>query len=178
MLRNHRYGMLVIGLLGMLIGTAAMAQYAIPATVFSGGASIMSGTSYGIKGSVGQGLIGVSSSASYADSAGFWYVTGRATPAAAGDLPPTLPQSFSLEQNYPNPFNPTTEIRFVVPNSARVTIKVFNVAGQLVETLANGQFSAGEHSVNWNADRHASGIYLIRMSAPGFSQIRRAVLLK
>jgi hypothetical protein len=178
MLRNRHTRMLMLALVGMIFTSSAMAQYAIPASVVSGGASNMSGTAYGIVGTVGQPIIGMASGTAYADSQGFWYTAGHASPEAVGDRPAQLPMRFSLEQNYPNPFNPTTQIRFEVPNLSHVTIKVFNINGQLVETLANQEFSIGEHVINWNADRHASGLYLIRMSAPGFTDIRRAVLLK
>jgi len=177
MLRNNHNKLLMIVLVALTLSSAAMAQYAIPSSVMSGGASNMGNSSYHISGSVGQPLVGVSTNSSYATSEGFWFTTS-AFASAAGDLPPVLPRSFSLEQNYPNPFNPTTEIRFVVPNASRVTIKVFNIDGQIVETLADQDFSVGEHAITWSADKHASGLYLIRMSAPGFSEIRRAVLLK
>jgi hypothetical protein len=178
MLCNRHRSLLGVVLLALMLSSVAMAQYAISSSVISGGGSNMSGTSYGIKGSVGQAFTGASSNASYADSAGFWYTTGHASTAAVGDRQASLPGSFSLMQNYPNPFNPTTEIRFEVPNLSHVTIKVFNIEGQLVETLADQEFNAGAHAINWNADRHASGLYLIRMTAPAFSEIRRAVLLK
>jgi len=170
--------LLIAALAGMLVATAAMAQYAIPASVIGGGGSNMSGTSYAIVGTIGQPFIGVANNASYADSNGFWYASSRATLAVTNVPGSLIPKTFSLEQNYPNPFNPTTEIRFAVPNTARVTIKVFNIDGQLVETLADQEFNAGDHSISWSADRYASGLYLIRMSAPNFSEIRRAVLLK
>lgn len=178
MLRNIHKGLLAPIWFGMMLGSTAMAQYAIPTSVISGGASNMSGTSYAIMGSVGQPVIGAFSNTSYADSAGFWYTAGRASAASVKEAPMTLPKSFSLAQNYPNPFNPTTEIRFEVPRAARVAIKIYNIQGQFVETLADQEFSVGTHSISWSADRHASGLYLISMSAPGFSVVRRALLLK
>ncbi|HEY3296827.1 MAG TPA: T9SS type A sorting domain-containing protein [bacterium] len=179
MLRHTHKGLPLVVLLALMLASAAMAQqYAIPSSAVANGASSMLGASYQIRGTVGQPIISVSTGASYADSAGFWYTTRASAPSAVGDPPPSLPRSFSLRQNYPNPFNPATEIRFEVPSAARVTLKVFNVEGQLVETLADQNFSVGEHAIQWNADKHASGLYLIRMSAPGFTEIRRAVLLK
>jgi hypothetical protein len=94
-----------------------------------------------------------------------------------------LPTSVALAQNYPNPFNPTTTIRFELPATNNVSLSVFNATGQLVRTLANGEFAAGVHQLIWDArddaGMHApSGIYYYRMTTGGFSQTRKLLLLK
>ena len=61
------------------------------------------------------------------------------------------PDTFTLEQNYPNPFNPTTIISFGLPEASEVTVRVYNLLGQVVETLADGHYDAGRHSVSFNA---------------------------
>jgi membrane-bound inhibitor of C-type lysozyme len=165
-------------LLTIASATPVMAQYALSSAVVSSGASSMGGVQYQIRGSVGQAVINSTSGAAYADSQGFWYTVGHTGGLAAGDVGRALPGSFALAQNFPNPFNPSTELRFQVPAAARVTIKIFNISGQLVETLADRNFTAGEHALTWNGARYATGIYLVRMTAPGFTEIRRAVLLK
>jgi hypothetical protein len=78
----------------------------------------------------------------------------------------------------PNPFNPTTTISFSLPASGHVSIQVFDVSGRVVAELVNGVRSAGDHSITWNADGLASGIYFYRMRAGAFTQTRRMVLLK
>jgi hypothetical protein len=88
------------------------------------------------------------------------------------------PQEFSLSQNYPNPFNPTSNIRFTLPQSAKVTLQVFNITGQLVATLANSKMSAGEHTVQFNASNLASGVYIYRMIAGDFVQTKKMTLIK
>ena len=101
-----------------------------------------------------------------------------------------IPISYALEQNYPNPFNPTTEIRYALPADSRVSIKVFNVAGQEVANLVEGIQSAGYHSTPWDSHtlgnvQAGSGVYFYRLIAtnldkPGaaFEQVRKMVLLK
>jgi hypothetical protein len=81
-----------------------------------------------------------------------------------------LPQAFSLEQNYPNPFNPSTNISFSLPSTSVVTLKVYNLVGQEVATLASGTLAAGNHQLSWSgtdALGHtvASGVYFYRLQA-------------
>jgi len=85
---------------------------------------------------------------------------------------------FKLEQNFPNPFNPTTAIKFSIPVSAKVNIKVFNVLGQEVAVLLNQQLEAGDHSVNFDASGFDSGIYFYRIEAGNFVKINKMTLLK
>jgi len=89
-----------------------------------------------------------------------------------------VPKVYALEQNYPNPFNPTTRIRFQIPQDGQVTLRVYNLLGQEVVTLADGIMEAGYHSVEWNASAVATGVYYYRMEAPGFSEVKKMMLLK
>jgi hypothetical protein len=84
-----------------------------------------------------------------------------------------------LFPNYPNPFNPTTTLQFDLMQQARVTLKVYNVLGQEVVTLIQGEpLSAGVHTVRFDASSYPSGIYIYRLETPGFSAARKMVLLK
>lgn len=76
-----------------------------------------------------------------------------------------IPTDYRLNQNYPNPFNPSTSIEFSLPSSSHVTLEIFNVLGQKVETLVNKDLSAGVHRFTWNALNFASGIYIYRLNA-------------
>ena len=89
-----------------------------------------------------------------------------------------LPGSFSLKQNFPNPFNPTTTINYVLATKSEVNLDVYNTLGQKVRTLVNGQFSAGEHSVHFDANNLASGVYIYRLKAGNFVQTKKLILLK
>lgn len=90
-----------------------------------------------------------------------------------------LVKNYQLLQNYPNPFNPTTTIKFRVPEASKVSLKVYNVLGQLVTTLVDNQVvGVGEHSVNWNATNLASGIYFYELRADNNVQTKKMMLLK
>jgi len=88
----------------------------------------------------------------------------------------TVSDHFSLAQNYPNPFNPTTTIRFNLPKSCMVTLKVFNLLGREIETLISGQRVAGEYQVKWTAEGLTCGIYLYRLTAGDFIETKKLIL--
>jgi hypothetical protein len=91
---------------------------------------------------------------------------------------PTLPNQFSLSNNWPNPFNNSTQISYTLEKASNVTLKVYDMLGRKVATLAQGRNSPGEHSVTWNADRVSSGVYFYRIVAGGFVQTKRMILMK
>ncbi len=88
------------------------------------------------------------------------------------------PREYSLAQNYPNPFNPSTTINFALPKAGRAKVVIYNQLGQQVAVAADENYSAGNHSINFNASGLASGIYYYRISAGGFVQTKKMVLLK
>ncbi len=94
------------------------------------------------------------------------------------EKPVILPEQISLAQNYPNPFNASTRMTFHLPRREHVNLTVFNLRGQAVAELANGELQAGAHSVTWPAEACESGIYFIRLSAPGIRLMQKATLIK
>ena len=88
-----------------------------------------------------------------------------------------IPSEFGLNQNYPNPFNPTTTLSFLLPKTADYQISIYNVSGQLVETLS-GAAEAGIVEIEWDASNMASGVYFYRLKAENFSDTKKMVLLK
>ena len=92
--------------------------------------------------------------------------------------PPGLPERPMLDQNYPNPFNPLTTIRFAVPERGRVRLEVFNMLGQEIVTLVDDVMEAGYHSVECDAARLPSGVYVYRMTAGSVVQSRKMTLLR
>jgi hypothetical protein len=83
-----------------------------------------------------------------------------------------------LHQNYPNPFNPTTTIRYELPKASIVTLSVFDILGREVSVLVNERRDAGSHEVNFCARNLASGVYLCRMQAGDFVQLRKLLLVQ
>ena len=81
----------------------------------------------------------------------------------------TIPEAFALSQNYPNPFNPATTIGYDLPERSEVRLEVFNMLGQRVALLADGQVQPGSYSVVFNASSLSSGTYFARISAHGNS---------
>jgi len=89
-----------------------------------------------------------------------------------------VPVELSLHQNYPNPFNPQTTIKWSMPLSGIVSLEVYNLQGQLVELLINGQLAAGIHEQIWDATAYPSGIYFYRLISNGTTLQRIMLLLK
>ena len=95
------------------------------------------------------------------------------------DSPEERKMNYHLAQNYPNPFNPSTIIQFTVPTDGRTTLKVYNVLGQEVATLFDGEATAGaNHQVQFNGSNLASGIYFSRLQFDGKMQVKKMLLLK
>jgi len=89
-----------------------------------------------------------------------------------------VPHQCELFQNYPNPFNPATTIEFALPQSAFVTLKIYNLLGEEVATLVAEQRAAGIHRLNWDARGLASGVYLYRLEADSFVQTEKLILMR
>jgi hypothetical protein len=94
------------------------------------------------------------------------------------EVPDVLPAAYRLEQNYPNPFNPTTNIRYSIPQSAFVTLTVFDMVGREVATLVNQEQSAGTYVADFDAANLANGTYFYKIQAGNFSETRKMMVLK
>jgi len=91
------------------------------------------------------------------------------------------PEAYTLEQNYPNPFNPVTTIQFTIPDGVtmqQVTLKIYDMLGREVAVLVNELREPGIHSVQWNASRFASGMYMATLTAGGTAYSRKMMLIK
>jgi hypothetical protein len=128
------------------------------------------------------------------DREGNIYVTGsgsndyltlkyRQTPTGIAHEPEQMPVAYALHQNYPNPFNPTTTISFDLPQASYVKLVVLDVLGREVATLVNEQKKAGKYEITFDAKNVAgsslaSGVYLYRVKAGNFSEVKKMVLLR
>ncbi len=88
------------------------------------------------------------------------------------------PRYAELKQNYPNPFNPSTRIPFSLTTSQTVSLKVFDMIGNEITTLATGEYEAGEYVSHWNAEGLSSGIYVVRLQTEQQLLARKMVLMK
>jgi hypothetical protein len=102
----------------------------------------------------------------------------HARPLSVNTYEPSIPGTAELSQNFPNPFNPITTIRYTLPTRSQVTLTVYNVLGQLVATVVNGEQVPGEHSVIFVGTNLASGVYFYRMHAGSFVKTMKAVILR
>jgi len=89
-----------------------------------------------------------------------------------------LPSDYHLKQNYPNPFNQSTILAFDLPERLSVKLNIYTIDGRLAETVVDTEMPAGTHSLLWNADDLASGIYFYKIMTNSFSETRRMLLLK
>ena len=90
----------------------------------------------------------------------------------------TLPLTPLLEQNYPNPFNPTTTIKWQLPESGFVTLKIYDVLGREVSTLVNEELTAGTHETIFNASSFSSGVYFYQLKVNHNVKTKKMILMK
>ncbi len=118
------------------------------------------------------------------DGGTLWIITDMVTPGVANTFVSVekldiIVNQFDLSQNYPNPFNPTTKIRFnVIDNNAKTTLKVYDVLGNLVETLVNESLAKGSYEVTFNASNLSSGVYIYTLANGNNILSKKMTLIK
>ena len=122
-----------------------------------------------------QSIVGESTTSTAECRLGFWETFTDAFVSGVMGLPTYQNQLF---QNSPNPFNPRTTIRFTLDQEARTRIEVYDLRGRRVARLLDETVSAGAHSLVWQPENLASGVYFLRLQAGKFSANSRLVLLK
>ncbi len=106
------------------------------------------------------------------------YSQFSSSPHKSQSLTKHIPSQFSLEQNYPNPFNPSTAIRYALPQSELVTLKVYDMLGKEVKTLVNAYQPAGLYSGKFDGTQLSSGIYVYKIQAGEFTKSKKMLLTK
>jgi hypothetical protein len=91
---------------------------------------------------------------------------------------PAVVKTFELSQNYPNPFNPSTKIIYSLAKTSHVSLKIFNLLGQEIATLVDGNITAGQHEVTFNASRLSSGVYIYTLRTGENVSTKKMTLLK
>ena len=97
---------------------------------------------------------------------------------SAPDAPPPAPSSFALLPAYPNPFNSVTNLTFELPSASRAKVELFDISGRLVQTISDRQYTAGVHTIQFDAGPLPSGLYFARASSGEFHAVQKLVLLK
>ncbi len=113
-----------------------------------------------------------------ADSTSRFLVKISTSTSVAVEPVSNLPREIELDQNYPNPFNPSTTINFAVPEQATVKLEVFDLLGRKVTELLNEAKSAGRYSINFDASRLASGLYIYRLQIGSSILTKKMTLIK
>ena len=89
-----------------------------------------------------------------------------------------IPDEYTLGRAYPNPFNPVTTLSFILPAESEVAISIYNIQGRELVSLVDGNMDAGYHSVVWDANSYASGVYFVNMAAGEFVNTQKLMLIK
>jgi hypothetical protein len=154
-------------------------------SINTGGNVYSSSTNYKLCGSLAQSVAGKDSSGSVQyNYAGFWNPWIRNTASdVKREETANIPEDFSLSQNYPNPFNPSTVIEYSLPQSAHVTIEIYNLLGQKINILVNEDQKVGFYRLDWDGkdkqgNELASGVYFYRIQAGDFVKCKKMTMLK
>ena len=174
---------LVIAML--MTALAASAQVKIVWTSFGSGTSVVLSQKNSVMSILGQPFVGSPSASGISMTSGFGAFTlGKGTPSGVSGTRSGIPSTFTLSQNYPNPFNPSTTIEYGLPSRSSVRLRVFNVLGQIVATLYEGEQTAGYQRVRWDAPV-STGMYVYTIEAAPidhpdrrFVQVKKMMLLK
>jgi len=116
------------------------------------------------------------------NKSGYWYEACDSFKGIITSKPVSVddaaPADFSVAQNSPNPFNPSTTINFSIAEAGNVSVEIYNVAGQKVDTIGNEFRSVGNHSVTWDSSGFSAGVYFYTVKSGEFSRTMKMTLLK
>ncbi len=105
-------------------------------------------------------------------------ILGSSSVSGVEDENYILPEEYVLYQSYPNPFNPSTKIKYSVPKSEVVSLKVYDILGREVAVFLDEYKSAGTYSIDFNASRFASGVYFYQLHSGSFVETKKMILMK
>ncbi|MCD6564651.1 MAG: T9SS type A sorting domain-containing protein, partial [Bacteroidales bacterium] len=100
------------------------------------------------------------------------------TPNSIDLLNNCIPDKYFLYCNFPNPFNPTTSISYDIPEKSNVKITILDISGRVVENLVDKTQEPGHYQISWDASGHPVGVYLYRITAGQFTDVKKCILLK
>ncbi len=178
---------------GQTVGPVMLTNFNLPPGTFTisdlfqdvpAGAPAGEYTFHAFIGRYNQGLIGAMDSFTFTKSGAVaggnvddWTGSGLSLTAVSTQESKALPTDYTLEAVYPNPFNPTATVRVSLPERADLTVRVYNLTGQLVTELAHGQVAAGVHDYVFDGSALASGVYFVKAIVPGQLDATQKVML-
>lgn len=163
---------------GLLLALAALAHGTTMETRVTGnGGAAIGNQNYKLGLTLGQAFTGQLSGATHQMGVGFWYISHSLAVSGVPDGPPAA-FTTRLHQNVPNPFNPSTTIDFTVGRAGTVSLRLYDVQGRVVATLVNEEMSVGLHSLVFQPQGLASGVYLYQLKTADRVETRRLMLLK
>lgn len=177
-------GASALGLIATAGAMPAQAGYTLGWFSINGSGARMSGGNYVLAATIGQPVTGPLGSGVYSMSAGFWAATGGAYTVAVGDPEKEAPPlSFRLHAPAPNPLFDRTLVTFDLPREGDVTLRLYNVGGRLVRTLASGALPAGQHQRLWDGTDEgghpvAPGIYFVLLEAQAMRTQGKIVVVR
>jgi len=174
-MKHLKMNLVLVLLVNCLFIVHANAQYALPDYAFGNGGGIISGSGNHIAGILGQSAIGITSNTENRISSGFWKMVGN-EPTGLENI--TENHGFGLDQNFPNPFSLSTIIRYTLPRSSSVAIKLFDLQGREIITLIDAKLPQGEHTVRFNANGISAGVYMYRLESNGVVISRKLNVMK
>jgi hypothetical protein len=163
-------------LFGLSAASTVQAQH-LAVWHMGGAAGVSSGDNGTVAVSVGETNTGATMGSNGSMFTGFWDIATGLNAFSSIDSEPALPLQWEIGNAYPNPFNPSTTVSVSIPLASRIHVAVYNVLGQRVAVLEDGVFMAGIHRFVWNANGLASGVYFLRVEAPGHMQKMQKVVL-
>ncbi|OPX25433.1 MAG: hypothetical protein B1H05_03850 [Candidatus Cloacimonas sp. 4484_140] len=107
-----------------------------------------------------------------------YYPPAQLTIPVSAEESPIIYDTVTLHQNFPNPFKTSTQISFSLPHPDKVKIQIYNLKGQLVETLLNENKPAGSHTLEWNAENASSGIYFMKLLTKEKTFVKKLIIIK
>lgn len=174
---NSILSSLIIAMLMMPLSLCAQ-QSRVTWSVIDAGFSAGAGGNTAIHAAAGQTFVGSFSESNVLIASGFLAAPALRGPVTGASRVDEYPTDFKLYRNFPNPFNPSTTFLFVLPEATLVSLRIYDLMGREVATVVHDELSPGEHSVVWNADQVASGVYYFSMFAGQYRGNGKIVLVK
>jgi hypothetical protein len=168
---------LIVILLGTVLPLAVQATTVLSRSVVATGGTTIQGPGHAIDCTLGQAFIGVISGAQHRNEIGFWY----GLPTGGSDVKEgqaSLPTRFELALAVSNPCRDRAILRCAIPRRAEIAVRLYDVSGRLLRTIAQGIQEPGIHEIGVDARGLPSGVYYVRMVAGRFADTRRLLLLK